>query len=295
MDFLPKRITHNVDVASIRKIRPNTHESKLKELRSDRIDDHGTVGSSVSANSKPLNVSARAVTSARQTWLIFAPTVVLSAVFVAAFQSGHLEGRQCAFAIGLTLTLYNIGTVFQKVFDRWLPSIGSLSQLVRAGLPLAILAMFFLWYPPASLSSFYDKLLKVLMAVVVIAIFSKIGGGWFADWLGRPGLTALRFACCFYLAILYVGSFVVKAPDLNISIESSLALIGMVAFLLHTWSDRTSLLPIQIASVTYTFALWDSQEDTRLLSYNLGVSLTLLFLLMFLVVAATGFWRIGRR
>jgi hypothetical protein len=54
------------------------------------------------------------------------------------------------------------------------------------------------------------------------------------------------------------------------------------------------MMSIQVVSVTYTLALWDTKADAERLANTLSVSFALLFLLIAVAVIANGVLRIGK-
>ena len=137
--------------------------------------------------------------------------------------------------------------------------------------------------------------MKISTVVAALLFASYLTTAWLSGRLGRSWIGVLRVTCCIYLAVLYVGSFVTKTPTLAISFEASLMLIIAGAFVLHLLSEEVTMMPIQIISVTYTMALWDSYADAQRMVNTLTVSFALLAILMAFTVSLTGFLRAANR
>ena len=278
MEFLPKTNANHV-----RGVRP-----KAASIRD---------GNSIDIHSDTSSVEAlvQHATSLRSSWLTFSPSLLLIIALIAAFRVGSLEGKNCSFAIGWILIFHNGGAVVQRLIDQLAPRFSSKSHLVRGAFPLTVMAGLVVWLLPSVASGFYEESLKISTVVAALLFASYLTTTWLAGRLGGSWTTALRVTCCIYLAVLYVGSLVTKTPALAISFETSLMLIIAGAFVLHLLSEDVTMMPIQVFSVTYTMALWDSYADAQRMANTLTVSFALLAILMAFTVSLTGFLRAAKR
>lgn len=245
-----------------------------------------------SLNSNP--AISHFVRSPVRAWVVFTPSVLLIIALIATFRTGGLEAKSCAIAIGMVLTLHNVGSFLQNLLDRTLPGVGGLALIVRGCLPLLGLLGLFLWLQPASTSGFYNETIQLGVLTVAFAVLSRLAGLFLLRRFGPSWPRAIQVACCIYLAILYAGVFMLKVPGLEMSAEAVLALIVVLAVFLRIWSTDASMMPIQVVSVTYTLALWDTKADAERLANTLSVSFALLFLLIAVAVIANGVLRIGK-
>jgi hypothetical protein len=282
MDFLPKPSNRS----------EAAHGAPIKSPRPRGVEEAAVLPAS---NLKSNPALARLVRNPLRAWIVFTPSVLLIICLIAAFRSGGLAGKPCAIAIGLVLTVHNVGSFVQKILDKTLPGISGVSQVARGAMPLLALFGFLVWLQPSTVLGFYDETIRLGSGVVGFVIASRLVATWFLGRFGRSWSIALQLACCFYLAVLYVVTFVIKVPSLAYSLEGIVALAVGLAVLLHLWSDDLSTMAIQVASVTYTLALWDTQADVARMANTLYVSFTLLALLIAIAVAANGFLRIGKK
>ena len=259
MEFLPKKMPRRASASSTESLQTAGDERKIRRAE---LDSSHTLGLEKAAQSNKSSVRGGTTSqtdSSARVWLIFGPTVLLSALLIAGFQTGILDDKQCALGVALALTFHSIGALLQRILGGWVAWASVPNQVLRAAIPSAVAIGLFFWVQPSILPKLYEELLKVGMAIVAIGAISWIVSARLANWLGKSGIVALRLACCIYLGFLYVGSFLVKAQSLAISMEGAIALVLVTAICLHVWMGRTSIFPIQIASVTYTIALWSSQ------------------------------------
>ena len=156
MDLLPKRNE-----------RPSVPHSPANKGARPPVLEVPTIAPTRSLHSSPA-VSSLSSSPVRA-WIVFAPSVLLILALIAAFRTGGLEPRSCGIAIGMVITLYNVGSFVQNLLYRVIPGIRVMGLVVQAFLPVVGLFGLLVWLQPTSASGFYNEALQLGLLVVALA------------------------------------------------------------------------------------------------------------------------------